>query len=105
MAKRDGCPVGEVKIGNKCVPEGQKSLYQLKKELREWRSPRVFINKNGYLTVIYHNKEVLYKMERTTFFKKLEKEYGRKYTTYDSVELCKGSGYREIHYQKKPLEE
>jgi len=68
------------------------------KDWKEIRKPLVFI-KDDILYIVYKNREVLYKMERSSTFKHIkENDELDNYTKDDSIKLCKNGGMRELHY-------
>ena len=85
-----------------------KSLNQLKKELRQMKAPVIFRTKVGdekvVLHICYHNREETYELVSKSSYKEIDQEQEQPegtYTQYDSIELCKGGGGRQIHYQTK----
>lgn len=54
------------------------------------------------LHICYHNREEHYELVSKTPYKEIDKEQDQlegTYNQYDSIELCKGSGGRQIHYK------
>jgi len=85
-----------------------KTLNQLKKEIRQMDAPTVWRTKRSdgtvFLVIVYKDREETYELKRSDSFKSIEKEYESedyKYTRYDSEEMCRNSGGRQIHYQIK----
>ena len=90
-----------------------KSLNQLKRELRQMKAPviikSVVKNHNDKvekvnLYICYHDREETYELVSKSTYKEVDREYEQPegtYNQYDAIELCKGGGGRQIHYQTK----
>jgi len=82
-----------------------KSLNQLKKELREMNAPTVWRTKRSdgtvFLVICYEDREETYELKRSDSYKSIRENDGIEYTRYNAEDMCKGSGGRQIHYQTK----